>query len=91
MSVTPNRRTVLRGAAVAAALPMVGTLSTGSASATSGPHGTTDLGANVLVFDPSMGDAAIQAQVDAVFKIQESNQFGSERYALAFKVHPPSR
>ncbi|WP_405010074.1 adenylyl cyclase [Kitasatospora sp. NBC_01539] len=85
MSVTPNRRTVLRGAAVAAALPMVGTLSTGSASATSGPHGTTDLGANVLVFDPSMGDAAIQAQVDAVFKIQESNQFGSERYALAFK------
>ena len=74
-----------RGAAVAAALPTVGSLPTGSASAASGPHGITDLGANVLVFDPSMGDAAIQAQVDAVFKIQESNQFGSERYALAFR------
>ncbi|GJF33397.1 hypothetical protein KNE206_60970 [Kitasatospora sp. NE20-6] len=85
MSVTPNRRTVLRGAAVAAALPVVGTLATGPASAAPGHHGTTDLGANVLVFDPSMGDAAIQAQVDAVFRIQESNQFGSERYALAFK------
>ena len=32
-----------------------------------------------------MGDAAIQAQVDAVFDIQQSNQFGTERYALAFK------
>lgn len=48
-------------------------------------HGTTDLGPNVLVFDPSMGDAAIQKQIDAVFAVQESNQFGTERYALAFK------
>ncbi|MFD7985544.1 adenylyl cyclase [Kitasatospora indigofera] len=86
MSFVPTRRTVLRGAAVAAALPMVGNLSAGSASAASGGHGTPPvLGTNVLVFDPSMGDAAIQAQVDAVFKVQESNQFGSERYALAFK------
>ncbi|MEV6209071.1 adenylyl cyclase [Kitasatospora sp. NPDC051914] len=85
MSVTPTRRTVLRGAAVAAALPVAGSLATGPVSAASGARGTTDLGANVLVFDPSMGDAAIQAQVDAVFKIQESNQFGTERYALAFK------
>jgi hypothetical protein len=85
MSVTPTRRTVLRGAAVAAALPVVAGLPAASASAAPVARGTTHLGANVLVFDPSMGDAAIQAQVDAVFKIQESNQFGTERYALAFK------
>ncbi|SEG80692.1 hypothetical protein SAMN05216223_11281 [Actinacidiphila yanglinensis] len=83
---------MLRGAAVAAAVPLVGGISAGSAFA-SGPasaasthgHGGADLGPNVLVFDPSMGDAAIQEQVDAVFAVQQSNQFGTERYALAFK------
>jgi hypothetical protein len=88
---------VLRGAAAAAAaLPLAGATA-GSAFASSpasavgsgghgaAGHGTAGLGRNVLVFDPSMGDAAIQAQIDAVFAVQESNQFGTERYALAFK------
>lgn len=88
MSVTPSRRTVLRGAVVAAAVPLIGGLSAKSAFAapTSPPaRGAGGFGPNVLVFDPSMGDAAIQAQVDAVFNTQQSNQFGTERYALAFK------
>ncbi len=87
----PSRRAVLRGAAVAAAVPLVGGISAGSALASapasatpSHGHGADGLGPNVLVFDPSMGDAAIQAQVDAVFATQQSNQFGTERYALAF-------
>ena len=42
-----------------------------------------DFGPNVLVFDPSM--PAVQGQIDAVFKKQERNQFGSERYAYLFK------
>ncbi|MEU9077688.1 discoidin domain-containing protein [Kitasatospora sp. NPDC048538] len=46
-------------------------------------QGGGDLGPNVLVFDPST--PGIQATVDRVFKQQESNQFGSERYALLFK------
>ncbi|WP_037843768.1 hypothetical protein [Streptomyces sp. NRRL F-5126] len=91
---------MLRGAAVAAvAVPLAGATA-GSAFASSpvsagrsrghggggaGCHGRTDLGQNVLVFDPSMGDAAIQKQIDAVFAVQASNQFGTERYALAFK------
>ncbi|MBM9438197.1 adenylyl cyclase [Streptomyces bryophytorum] len=78
---------MLRGAAVAAAVPLAGGIATGSAFASPSPahpHKGADLGPNVLVFDPSMGDAAIQAQCDAVFAIQESNQFGDERYALAF-------
>lgn len=88
MSVIPSRRSVLRGAAVAAAVPLAGGLATATASASPrghhGPGRPAELGPNVLVFDPSMGDAAIQAQVDAVFAVQESNQFGDERYALAF-------
>ena len=97
MPIIPNRRTVLRTAAVAATLPLVGPLATGeafasapAASPASGHpgHGTghsAGLGPNVLVFDRSMSDASIQAQVDAVFTTQQSNQFGTERYALAFR------
>ncbi|GIF95917.1 discoidin domain-containing protein [Catellatospora citrea] len=47
--------------------------------------GGGSLGPNVKVFDPSMSGATIQAQVDAVFNEMESNQFGLQRYALAFK------
>ncbi|MGC4891160.1 discoidin domain-containing protein [Micromonospora sp. DT227] len=43
------------------------------------------LGPNVLTFDPSMSATTIQTQLDAVFRTQESNQFGTERYALLFK------
>lgn len=45
--------------------------------------GGGDLGPNVMVFDPSTPD--IQGKVDEVFKKQESNQFGEDRYALMFK------
>ncbi len=43
------------------------------------------LGPNVIVFDPSMSSAAIQSQLDSIFNQQQSNQFGSQRYALLFK------
>ncbi|MDI6098689.1 discoidin domain-containing protein [Actinoplanes sp. NEAU-A12] len=43
------------------------------------------LGANVTVFDPSMPSATIQAQADAIFAQQETNQFGVQRNLLAFK------
>jgi hypothetical protein len=85
VSVIPTRRSVLRGAAAAAAIPLAGSIATGSAFASSPAHRPVDLGPNFLVFDPSMGDAAIQAKVDAVFAAQASNQFGTERYALAFR------
>jgi hypothetical protein len=47
--------------------------------------GGGSLGANVKVFDPSMSGATIQSQVDAIFSQMESNQFGTQRYVLAFK------
>jgi hypothetical protein len=47
--------------------------------------GDPALGPNVLVFDPSMPVAEIQAAVDAVHTRQVSDQFGTGRFALLFK------
>lgn len=44
-----------------------------------------NLGPNVLIFDPSMPAAAIQAKIDDVFRQQERAHFGEGRYALLFK------
>ncbi|SDP04910.1 Ricin-type beta-trefoil lectin domain-containing protein [Streptomyces sp. cf386] len=44
-----------------------------------------DLGPNVVVFDPSMSAATIQSRLNTVFQQQETNQFGSQRYAVLFK------
>jgi hypothetical protein len=44
-----------------------------------------DFGPNVTIFDPSMPADTIQATLDAVFKTQESSQFGDARFALLFK------
>jgi hypothetical protein len=42
-------------------------------------------GPNVLVFNPSMPAAAIQKQINRVFRNQQNNQFGSARHALLFQ------
>ncbi|MEU6086491.1 RICIN domain-containing protein [Streptomyces sp. NPDC047085] len=44
-----------------------------------------DLGPNVVLFDPSMSSATIQSRLDSLFKQQETNQFGSQRYAVLFR------
>ncbi|MGQ4485956.1 ricin-type beta-trefoil lectin domain protein [Streptomyces sp. SAS_281] len=44
-----------------------------------------DLGPNTVVFDPSMSASAIQSKLNSIFSRQQSNQFGSERYAVLFK------
>jgi hypothetical protein len=49
------------------------------------PPGQPDFGPNVLVFDPSMPAATIQSQLSNVFTQQQSNQFGSNRFAVLFK------
>ena len=58
------------------------TLPGGGGYAATGP---VDFGPNVLVFDPSMGDSAIQSKIDGVFNGQQTNQFGAQRYAYFFK------
>ncbi|WP_245981888.1 adenylyl cyclase [Frondihabitans australicus] len=49
------------------------------------PQGTPDLGPNVIVFDPSMPQATIQATVDAVAAQQVDSEMGTGRYSLLFK------
>ena len=43
-----------------------------------------EFGPNVLLFDPSMPSQAIQKQIDAVYAVQEHNEFSSQRNALLF-------
>ncbi|MFJ6984851.1 MULTISPECIES: RICIN domain-containing protein [unclassified Streptomyces] len=54
------------------------------APVTSAP-GDVDLGPNVVVFDPSMPSSTIQSRLNQIFQQQETNQFGSQRYAVLFK------
>lgn len=44
-----------------------------------------DFGKNVLIFDSSMPASDIQIKVDTIYKQQESDQFGSNRYAILLK------
>lgn len=46
---------------------------------------TPDFGSNVMILDPGMSPEVIQTKLDNLFKLQESNQFGPERYAVLFK------
>ncbi|AWL40419.1 MULTISPECIES: coagulation factor 5/8 type domain-containing protein [unclassified Streptomyces] len=88
---TPHRRRpkALGLTALAAALLMAVPTTQAAFGSDAAPAGVQevvgggDLGPNVLVFDPSTPD--IQGTVDEVFRKQESNQFGTERYALMFK------
>jgi hypothetical protein len=67
--------------AVALALAIVALAYGGAAAAAPG----SDLGPNVIVFDPSMPKTEIQAKVDAIASQQVSNEFGTQRYALLFE------
>jgi hypothetical protein len=61
------------GCALGSAVPTV-------ASAANGPS----FGPNVIVFDPSMPQSAIQAKLDSIATQQVPNQFGAQRYAIFF-------
>ncbi|MEV7342005.1 RICIN domain-containing protein [Streptomyces sp. NPDC093544] len=55
------------------------------AAVTPPPSNGVDLGANVVVFDPSMSASTIQTRLNTIFQQQQTNQFGSQRYAVMFK------
>ncbi|MDQ1701388.1 MAG: hypothetical protein QOF57_640, partial [Frankiaceae bacterium] len=52
---------------------------------TSGGGTNPDLGPNVKIFDPSMAASSIQSTINSVYSSQQTNQFGTQRYALLFK------
>ena len=50
------------------------------------PTGNTPaFGSNVYVFSTSMSISTIQADINAVYNTQQSNQFGTQRYELMFE------
>lgn len=44
-----------------------------------------DFGPNVVIFDPSLSPSTMQATANDIFRLQERNQFGPDRYAILFK------
>ena len=88
----PHRRTPLRAALTALALALAGLSPlalTPSTSATPPPPppaaATPDLGERVVVFDPSMPVAEIQAKADAIHAQQVDDEMGTERWSLLFR------
>ena len=77
----------LHSVLMAGAIVLGASLVTAGAVATSAlaSSGAPDFGSNVLIFNPSMPQATIQAAVDAVATNQVPNQFGTQRYALLFE------
>ncbi|HOU39651.1 MAG TPA: adenylyl cyclase [Promineifilum sp.] len=49
------------------------------------PAATPDFGPNVIIFDPGMPTADIQATVDSIYAQQVDDEMGPNRYALLFK------
>ena len=78
-------RSIIRPGGAVVALGALLIFGAGTGGAAPPPPAPPNLGANVLVFDPSMSTAQIQAAVDAVTAQQVDNEFGAQRYALLFK------
>ncbi|BEP14985.1 hypothetical protein acdb102_32960 [Acidothermaceae bacterium B102] len=79
------RRLLVSVTAVVTALTTVGALAETGAAQAAPPSSTPDLGPNVLVFDPTMSQADIQAKVNAISTLQVNNEMGEARFALLFK------
>jgi hypothetical protein len=71
--------------AVTLSVALLAAVLPGGVAAAAPPAAGSDLGPNVLVFDPGMPQADIQAAVDAVGRQQVDNEMGTQRYALLFK------
>ena len=73
--------------------PLIATIALALAATAAAPataHGggqpaTPNLGPNVVVFDPSMPVADIQAKVDQIHAQQVDAEMGTARYSLLFK------
>lgn len=77
----PTRRAVLGGLATAAAVA-----NSPVAAARGGrDEFDPDLGPNVVIVDPAMSTAAVQARLDAIFAEQERAHFTDRRRAVLFK------
>ncbi len=73
------------GLRAAVALGLLGGSTLSADAALVAKQGSTpDFGPNVMVFNPTMPAAAIQEQIDKVYRVQQHNEFGPERNAFLF-------
>ncbi|SNT63051.1 hypothetical protein SAMN05216276_109611 [Streptosporangium subroseum] len=80
----PTRRRLGRAFALGVVLA-TSVMATGTAAVADSPApGTSDLGTNVTVFDPSMPVSEIQATLDAANAAQVDNEMGTTRHAYLF-------
>ena len=63
----------------------VAALVAGAGASAAPPAAPPDLGPNVIVFDPSIPTAQIQAKADEIYAQQVNDEMGTHRYALLFK------
>jgi hypothetical protein len=85
VTTSPARRTLRRLCLLLALPVLIAALVVAPAEAR--PPGTApvDLGPDVVVFDPSMPQAAIQARLDAIAAQQVDAEMGTGRYAVLFE------
>jgi outer membrane biosynthesis protein TonB len=70
---------------VPTAVPTVTPTPTKVPTPTPTPGAAPDFGPNVFIFDPSTPQNVIQDKLNSTFTQQETNQFGTARYAFLFK------
>src|ERR1700694_4698472 len=75
----------LRALLVAGALAIAWSTTTTALADDNPPPGARDLGPGVPLFNPAMGQAAIQAELNAISTAQVHNEFGSRRDAILFR------
>ena len=78
-------RRAARAMVLVAAFVLAGSAAGTAGAAPPASPASPDLGPNVIVFDPSMPVAEIQARVDAVNAQQVDAEMGTGRYALLFR------
>ena len=78
----PTRRTVLSGLAAGA---VAGSARAARVGGDPDFDPDPDLGPGVVIVDPAMPAAAVQARLDAIFRQQERAHFTDRRYAVLFK------
>jgi len=74
----------VRALLVAGALAIAASATSAAMQADAAPPSTPDFGPNVHIFKPSMDQAAIQADLNAIAVAQVHNEFGTRRDALLF-------
>jgi hypothetical protein len=84
----------VRALFLAGALAITASAATVGMQADAAPASRPDFGPNVHIFNPSMDQAAIQAELNAIAVAQVHNEFGTRRDAVLFEpgtygtVHP---